>query len=77
MRDSIERFSDRADNYAKFRPGYPEVMLRFLRNIVAPPAIVADLGSGTGILTRQLLDGGYELFAVEPNDRMGAKRNAL
>ena len=73
MRDSIERFSDRADHYAKFRPGYPDVMLRFLRNIVAPPAIVADIGSGTGILTRQLLDGGYELFAVEPNDRMRAE----
>ena len=73
MRDPIERFSDRVDNYAKFRPGYPDVMLRLLRNIVAPPAMVADIGSGTGILTRQLLDSGYELFAVEPNDRMRAE----
>ena len=70
MRDPVERFSDRAENYAKFRPSYPDLMLKFLRNIIAPPAIVADIGSGTGILTRQLLDGGYELFAVEPNDRM-------
>jgi SAM-dependent methyltransferase len=77
MRDSIERFSDRADNYAKFRPSYPDVMVRFLRTIVVPPAIVADIGSGTGILTRQLLDGGYELFAVEPNDRMRAEAERI
>ena len=77
MRDSIERFSDRADNYAKFRPSYPDVMVRFLRNIVAPPAIVADIGSGTGILTRQLLESGYELFAVEPNDLMRAEAERI
>jgi ubiquinone/menaquinone biosynthesis C-methylase UbiE len=70
MRDSIERFGDRADEYAKFRPGYPAPMLRFLRDVVSPPAVVADIGSGTGILTGQLLDKGYELYAVEPNGPM-------
>jgi SAM-dependent methyltransferase len=70
MRDPIERFGDRADNYAKFRPNYPDPMLEFLRDVVLPPAVVADIGSGTGILTRQLLDNGYELYAVEPNGPM-------
>jgi len=56
MRDPIERFGDRADNYAKFRPGYPDPMLGFLLDVVSLPAVVADIGSGTGILTRQLLD---------------------
>src|SRR6478672_1548569 len=70
MRDSIERFGDRADEYAKFRPGYPAPMLGFLRDIVSPPAVVADIGSGTGILTRQMLDNGYEIYAVEPNGPM-------
>jgi SAM-dependent methyltransferase len=70
MRDSIERFSDRADNYAKYRPGYPAPMLGFLRDIVSPPAVVADIGSGTEILTRQMLDNGYEIYAVEPNGPM-------
>jgi SAM-dependent methyltransferase len=70
MRDPIERFGDRAGNYARFRPGYPDPMLRFLRDVVTPPAVVADIGSGTGILTRQLLDNGYELYAVEPNGPM-------
>jgi SAM-dependent methyltransferase len=70
MRDPIERFGDRAENYAKFRPGYPGAMLTFLRDVVSPPAVVADIGSGTGILTRQLLENGYELYAVEPNGPM-------
>jgi len=70
MPDPIERFGDRADNYAKFRPGYPDPMLSLLRDVVPPPAVVADIGSGTGILTRQLMDNGYELYAVEPNGPM-------
>ena len=58
MRDPTERFSDRAEAYAKYRPGYPDDMLRFLEVLVAPPAAVADIGSGTGILTRELRLGG-------------------
>ena len=70
MRDPTERFSDRAENYAKYRPGYPDEMLQYFRDLVTPPATVADIGSGTGILTRQLLNSGYELYAVEPNEAM-------
>jgi SAM-dependent methyltransferase len=70
MRDPTERFSDRVDNYAKYRPSYPDEMFRLLQTLVAPPATVADIGSGTGILTRQLLNNGYELYAVEPNEAM-------
>ena len=70
MRDPTERFSDRAEAYAKYRPGYPDDMLRFLEALVAPPAAVADIGSGTGILTRGLLKSRYDVWAVEPNEAM-------
>jgi SAM-dependent methyltransferase len=70
MRDRTERFSDRAEAYAKYRPGYPGDMLRFLEALVAPPATVADIGSGTGILTRELLKSGYDVWAIEPNEAM-------
>jgi ubiquinone/menaquinone biosynthesis C-methylase UbiE len=70
MRDPTERFSDRVETYAKYRPGYPDDVVRLLRSLVAPPATVADIGSGTGILTRQLLDNNYHLYAVEPNEPM-------
>ena len=68
MQDPTERFTDRVETYARYRPGYPDDMLRFLRTLVGLPATVADIGSGTGILTRQLLDNGYALYAIEPNE---------
>jgi ubiquinone/menaquinone biosynthesis C-methylase UbiE len=70
MQHPTERFSDRAETYAKYRPGYPDEMLKFLETLVAPPAMVGDIGSGTGILTRQLLKSGYDVWAVEPNEAM-------
>jgi ubiquinone/menaquinone biosynthesis C-methylase UbiE len=70
MQDPTKRFSDRAETYAKYRPRYPDEMLQFLEALVAPPAAVADVGSGTGILTAQLLKCGYDVWAVEPNEAM-------
>jgi ubiquinone/menaquinone biosynthesis C-methylase UbiE len=70
MQDPTKRFSDRVDNYAKYRPGYPDDMLEYLGTLVPARALVADIGSGTGILTRRLLDRGYVAYAVEPNEPM-------
>ncbi|HKM57913.1 MAG TPA: hypothetical protein VJX28_04140, partial [Chthoniobacterales bacterium] len=64
MQDPTKRFSDRVENYAKYRPGYPDDMLAYLGTLLRPGAIVADIGSGTGILTRRLLDHGYVVYAV-------------
>jgi len=68
--DSTQRFSDRAENYARFRPNYPEAFIRFLSDRLPAPATIADIGSGTGILSRQLLGAGYTVLAVEPNGPM-------
>ena len=70
MKAPTERFGNRVDNYAKYRPGYPDAMLQFIRAIAPQSAIVADIGSGTGILTKQLLGAGFEVYAIEPNDPM-------
>lgn len=70
MKSPTERFGDRVENYAKYRPDYPAAMLEHLAKSVPVPARVADIGSGTGILTGQLLKVGYEVFAVEPNGPM-------
>jgi SAM-dependent methyltransferase len=67
-----ERFSDRVDSYAKHRPSYPDSLLNFLKQHVPVPAAVADIGSGTGILTELLLQTGYEVYGVEPNAPMRA-----
>src|ERR1700680_5036119 len=63
------RFSDRVENYVRYRPGYPPEVLELLRREcgLQPSHIVADIASGTGLFTRLLLENGNSVFAVEPN----------
>jgi SAM-dependent methyltransferase len=73
-----ERFTSRVDHYARHRPDYPQAAIELLvaRCGLSPTAVVADLGSGTGILTERLLERGAQVFAVEPNDGMRAAAEA-
>jgi ubiquinone/menaquinone biosynthesis C-methylase UbiE len=66
------RFSDRGENYVRYRPGYPAGVLDLLRTEcgLRPEHIFADIASGTGIFTRLLLENGNFVFAVEPNVEM-------
>jgi len=75
MRDPKERFTDRVDDYARWRPGYPDEVATLLAREcdLGPKSTVADLGSGTGILTRLLLRTGARVIAVEPNAAMRAE----
>jgi len=68
----LTRFSGRAQSYHRFRPGYPEEIITFLKRAckLSPGGPVADFGAGTGIFTRLLLDKGMRVFAVEPNEAM-------
>src|SRR5262245_24069511 len=70
--DSTQRFSDRVDDYVRYRPGYPAEVVRVLEQEggLTSGAIVADIGSGTGISSRLFLDHGNTVFAVEPNREM-------
>jgi len=72
MLSSTERFSTRVEDYIKYRPSYPPAVLELLRVRcgLAATATVADIGSGTGILTELLLETGAQVFAVEPNKEM-------
>jgi ubiquinone/menaquinone biosynthesis C-methylase UbiE len=66
------RFSDRVENYVRYRPGYPPEVLELLRAEcgLQPSHVVADIASGTGVFTRLLLENGNSVFAVEPNTEM-------
>ena len=66
------RFSDRVENYVRYRPGYPPEVLDLLHTEcgLQPNHIVADIASGTGVFTRLLLENGNSVFAVEPNTEM-------
>jgi len=70
--NATSRFSDRVDNYVRYRPGYPaEVVLALKQECgLAPSDVVADIASGTGIWTRALLEHGSRVFGVEPNAEM-------
>ena len=66
------RFSDRVDNYVRYRPSYPPELIPFLESTLGlkKGQQVADIGSGTGIFTELLLLKGYHVTAVEPNEAM-------
>lgn len=70
--NATTRFSDRVENYIKYRPGYPPEVIGLLRETcgLRPEHIVADIGSGTGIITGVFLENGNTVHAVEPNEAM-------
>lgn len=70
--NATSRFSDRVENYVRYRPGYPQEVLSILKNNcgLAPIHVIADVASGTGIWTRMLLENGNPVFGVEPNAQM-------
>ncbi|HWY37625.1 MAG TPA: class I SAM-dependent methyltransferase [Bacteroidia bacterium] len=68
----LHRFSDRVDNYVKYRPHYPAEVFDFLEanGILQKGFAVADAGSGTGISAEPLLKRGYTVYGIEPNKEM-------
>lgn len=72
-RDTTGRFSNRVADYVKYRPSYPADAVDHLVALGAGSnATVADIGSGTGILSALLVDRVATLYAVEPNAAMRA-----
>ena len=70
--DPTRPFAGRVENYRRYRPGYPAGVMQLLRERcgLLPGAAVADLGSGTGIMTAQLLEAGARVWGVEPAKEM-------
>jgi len=70
--DPTKRFSNRVDNYLKYRPGYPHEIIDLLKTEcgLTPKSVVADLGSGTGLLSEMFLKEGNRVFGIEPNVEM-------
>ena len=72
MTNPTERFSSRVENYIKYRPSYPPAVLDLLaaHHGLTPASVIADLGSGTGILAELFLKNGNVVHGVEPNREM-------
>ena len=72
--NSTTRFSDRVDRYIKYRPGYPDEIYAYLQTEAGlkPGAEIADLGSGTGLLSKLFLANRHTVYGIEPNADMRA-----
>jgi SAM-dependent methyltransferase len=72
IRDSVARFSDRAQDYAKYRPHYSHDVVHALQETcgLTPQHLVADVGCGPGMLAEIFLDNGNRVIGVEPNAEM-------
>jgi len=70
--DPTRRFSNRVENYLKYRPTYPPALIPLLSLECGLTAerVIADVGSGTGLLTELFLKNGNAVIGVEPNPEM-------
>jgi SAM-dependent methyltransferase len=77
--DPTKRFSNRVENYVKYRPTYPQDVISLLESEcgLTPASVIADVGSGTGILSELFLKHGNRVFGVEPNREMRAAGDKL
>jgi len=72
MTNTVERFSNRVENYVLYRPGYPKEILRLFRDEMnlQTASVIADIGAGTGISAKLFLENDNAVFGVEPNELM-------
>ena len=79
MAEPTRRFSSRVESYVKYRPSYPAGVVDLLATECGLRAgtLVADVGSGTGLLAELLLRRGCQVYGVEPNPEMRAAGERL
>ena len=75
--DRTQAFADLAGAYSRARPQYPQALWSALRDRLErhpAPCLAVDVGSGTGIATRQLAHAlpGWRVVGVEPGEAMRA-----
>ena len=72
MKNTVERFSNRVENYVKYRPDYPREIIAYLEANcgLTKDSVIADIGCGTGISSQMFLENGNRVIGVEPNASM-------
>lgn len=67
--DTKKVFSKKAEKYAKYRWDYAAGAIDTIINItqMSVNSTIADIGAGTGILTKHFIGKAQKIFAIEPN----------
>lgn len=65
MGDSVQLFSIRSDDYAQFRPTYPESLFKWLAERCPTTRCALDVAAGSGQATRPLLDHFQRVVACD------------
>lgn len=76
---SVERFSNRVENYVRYRPSYPKEIVDFMKAEcgLTAASVIADIGSGTGKLSEIFLENGNVVIGVEPGAEMRAAAESI
>lgn len=66
---NIDEFTGKSLVYSRYRQKYPEAVINYMisKCKLSSTSTIIDVGCGTGILTKQLLDKGINTIGVEPN----------
>jgi SAM-dependent methyltransferase len=69
---TVDVFTGKAARYAKYRWDYAPQAIQTLFDVtgLSERSVVADIGAGTGILTRHFIGKVGQIWAVEPNAEM-------
>lgn len=69
---NTEKFTGKAIDYDKYRPGYPQALYNeiILKASLTDKSVIADIGAGTGKFSLPLLKAAYKVYCVEPNADM-------
>lgn len=65
-------FDEWAEEYERFRPGYPDALFDVIASRLRLPddAAVLDVGAGTGKVARAMARRGWRVTALDPGERM-------
>lgn len=79
MKQGADRYSDKTEDYAKYRPEFPDELVDYLykNGEIKNTSVIADIGSGTGRFTRLLLEKGNLVYGIEQNNEMRIKAEEL
>ena len=72
MRNTVQRFDKTVENYLKYRPSYPKEVYSWLAKQfdLKSKKTIADIGSGTGFLSKLFLEQNHTVYCIEPNQTM-------